>query len=274
MQAVFVAGTSTHYSVSALNFQPRALLIPSDVTSVSGYVDISSTEPRTEMIFGTINLSDNDGVVGCQSELVRVSGSSTNGQYRYLCTFSNTTKSGDYFVSLLLHDQYGRIEAVTWQQLQNWQRYSGYIVASVMEVVAEVDTTPPTVTFLQFSSTTFCYDADQRTLSPPSFTAIMTVKEASGIAGVTISLTDGSQFALACSDLSFKYSLNWQSGSYTNSTYQSTCTLLLETNGKINPVGKYYAHLEANDWFGNSMDLYSADLQAMGFPPYIEYTMC
>jgi hypothetical protein len=82
-----------------------------------------------------------------------------------------------------------------------------------MEVVAEVDTTPPAVTFLQFSSTTFCYDANQRTLSPPSFTAIMTVQEASGIAGVTISLTDDSQFALVCSDLSFKYSLNWQSGS-------------------------------------------------------------
>ena len=54
-------------------------------------------------------------------------------------------------------------------------------------------------------------------------------------------------------------------------------TILSSSNvyiGKINPVGKYYAHLEANDWFGNSMDLYSADLEAMGFPPYIEYTMC
>ena len=230
MQAVYVAGT-THYSVSALYFQPRALLIPSDSTSVSGYVDISSIDSRTEMIFGAINLSDNDGAVGCQSELVRVSGSSTNGKYRYLCTYSNSTKSGDYFVSLRLHDQYGREEAVTWQQLQNWQRQSSYIVTSVMEVVAEVDVIPPTVSSLLFSSTTFCYDANQRTLSPPSFTATMTVQEASGIAGVSISLVDDSHFALACSDLSFKYSLNWQSGGYTNSTYQSTCTLLLETNG-------------------------------------------
>lgn len=147
------------------------------------------------------------------------------------------------------------------------------IIASVMEVLAVPDITPPVVSSVTFSSTTFCYDANKQSLSPPSFTATINVKDASGISGVTISL-ENDDMSSACSGLIFYFSQNWVGGSYTVGTYQATCTLLVKTNTWSNPVGKYYTHLEASDWTSNSMDMNSSAIAAAGFPSFIEYSMC
>ena len=261
-----------YFSISSLQFQPRALIVPSNTTKIVGAIQISS---KYAFKSGTVIFtSNNTGSVGCSTAIViQEFGDNFNGQYLLACDFASDhfNAYGDNFVSVILNDRQGNSVTFDYKDIQEFQLHTAYLTLSALEVLDAPETNPPVLKELSLSASKFYVNMATGEISPPTLTAVVRAQDTAGISLISIFIgKEGSVAPEACAGLVFYYSQNFVNGSFTDGVYEASCSMYIGAS-TISPIGNYTLFVVVSDLLGNSRDLDKAQLDSMGLPSTIEY---
>jgi hypothetical protein len=260
------------FYIDLLQFSPRALIIPSNETKITGAIEIFSKYPLKN---GTVTFTSiNSGAVGCSTVIrLRTSGDALYGKYLLSCDFSSDTFNayGDNYISVWLVDREGNSITFDQEDIQEFQLQNAYLTISAIEVLDTPEYDPPIIEELVLSASKFYVDLSTGKIDPPVLTATLRAIDAVSIAGISISISkEGSAAPIACAGLVFYYSQNFIDGNYTNGVYQASCTMFIGAS-TLSPIGNYTFFIVASDLLGNSREFTAEQLDEMGLPSGIEY---